>query len=112
MTKKIKNSMAVSAFAATIAASQANALLKPSDDEFETVTYCLKTYGQEGAQYATYCDDSKNNDINNRPLNANGCSEDQVAIQSTRNVTQNEEFEIVIKQCAVKIDGEIEPAQL
>lgn len=112
MNKTIKASMAASAFAASMLATQANALMVETDDVYESVTYCLKTYGQEGAKYAVYCDDSKNNEINNRPLQANGCFDDQVAIRTSRNVTQKEEFAIVIQECYVKIDGEIEPAQL
>ncbi len=112
MKKTVKAGLAASALAATLSAPSANALIMPSNDKFETIKYCLKTYGSEGAKTVIYCDESENNAINKRPLMDNGCAEEQVAVNSTRNVTQGQEFPIQIEECAVKIDGEIEPAQL
>lgn len=116
---KMKKTMtiAASALAASLSVNNANAFPMPVEGPqpvYETRVICFDAYGPEGAKtvYAPVCDDADNNYSNNRPLMENGCSEGQVAIKETRNVTEGEKFKIKVKKCEVVDDNEIQPVQL
>ena len=109
--------LAMSALAATLLSTNASAMPIYDPDapviEYKTKVSCLNSYGADGQVTVSsyeYCDQSKNNKINNRPLKENGCTEGQVAIRET--VEKSKKFKIRIKECAVENDSEIEPTQL
>lgn len=107
----------MSALAATFLSANANAMIEFNPDapviEYKTKISCLNSFGVDGQVTVSayeYCDQSKNNKINNRPLKDNGCTEGQVAIRET--VEKSKKFKIKIKECAVENDSEVEPMQL
>ena len=117
MKNIVKSGIAASALAASLSATPANALWAPVDPdapkiEWETKTICLEIYGPDGSQSAVDCDQAANNKSNNRPLNSNGCADEQVSVRTSRNVTAGEEFKVNVESCAVEVDGNIGPVQL
>lgn len=63
----------------------------------EIKTICLPNYSDsEGVAYAGNCDQARNNVRLNRPLLANGCAEDQIAITATK---RNGNFNVEVNNC-------------
>lgn len=112
-----KSKLAMSALAATMISANASALIEENPNApvqvYKTKTMCLNSWGADGEiTVYSYCDQSENNKLNNRPLQGNGCTDTQVAVKETINVTANEEFKIKINVCAVENDSDIQPVQL
>ena len=114
MKKMNKTTIALSALAASLVSAQASALMIDNPDTvWKTKVTCLNSYGADGVKSVyEICDQSKNNELNKRPLLSNGCAKDQVAVNETINVTAGEKFKLKIKSCAVENDSDIEPTQL
>jgi hypothetical protein len=111
--------LAMSALAATLLSANASALMEFDPDApkqvYKTKIMCLNSYGSDGQVSIgafEFCDQSKNNKTNKRPLKEHGCVEGQVAVSETINQTAKEKFKIKIKECAVENDSVPEPMQL
>ncbi len=112
-----KANLAMSALAATLISNPVSALMVEDPNApvqvYKTKIMCLYAYGSEGQQTVySLCDQAKNNKLNNRPLNENGCTDNQVAVSETINETAKEKFKIKITECAVENDTAVEPMQL
>ena len=113
--KKRKTSIAIAALTASVFATSAMAMIRPPAGPrpvIEHKTYCLATWGSEGNKSIKLCDESANNERNNRELNSNKCTDNQVALHTSRNASALEGFKVVVKECFPVTDGAPQPAQL
>ncbi len=110
----MKTSIALKTLIASLALTSVSALPVPRVGEYESKYYCLKSWQEPGVatHVAGFCDEAENNFNNARPVNIYGCTADQVVLYTDRNVTNNEEFSIIVKSCRPVTDGAIQPVQL
>ncbi len=81
------------------ASTSSLALIGPNPGAMEEKTYCLGVYSDdEGNMSAGSCDMTRNNEILQSPLGANGCAEGQISQYTTKRDYQ-ESFPIQIHMC-------------
>jgi len=88
----------ITAIALAASSTSAFALIAPNLGD-EQKTYCVSTYeADDGSQYVSQCDETKNNERENRPLLQNGCAEGQAAISGFKRRSEKK-FNIEISAC-------------
>ena len=101
--EKMKKTISATVIALS-GATSALALFAPQP--IDAKTYCLETYqvlndaGNPSGEIAGTCDESTNNGILQRPIQANGCAQGQVALTTYRYAFDgNQDFPITIGSC-------------
>jgi hypothetical protein len=108
-----KSTIALGALAASLSASQANALvIDMPGAKWETKTICLQTEDKGDGSLTSSCDQSENNAANNRPLLANGCAAGQVALTETIDTNSGQTYQVNVDACFTQDDSGNGPVQL